>query len=146
MENGTTLLFGLPGVAVARVEATPDGGRVVEVVTADAAAARCPGCGTVSRSVKANVTTRPKDLPYGETRLHVVWRKRRWRCRQAGCERRSFTEQITELPARARITGRLRRAAASAVTAGRSVREGAAAHQAGWPTVQRAVDAHAAAG
>jgi transposase len=143
LEDGTTVLFGLPGVAVVRVEPTPDGGRVVEVVTADAVAACCPDCGTESRSVKGNVVTRPKDLPYGETPLQVVWRKRRWRCRQPQCRRGSFTERITELPARARTTGRLRRAVAAAVTAGRSVAEVAAAHGLSWPSVQRAVDAHA---
>jgi transposase len=143
LENGTTLLFGLPGVAVARVDRAVDGGRVVHVVTDDPAAACCPDCGTVSRSVKGNVTTRPKDLPYGETPLRVVWHKRRWRCRQARCERGSFTEQLPELPAGARTTGRMRQAAARAVTAGRSVAEVAAAHGISWPTVQRAVDAHA---
>lgn len=141
MEHGTTLLFGLPGVAVTRVGQAPDGGRLVEVVTTDPAAARCPGCGTVSTSVKANVTSSPKDLPYGEQPLRVVWHKRR--CRQLGCARRSFTEQIGELPARARTTGRLRRAAARAVVAGRSVAEVADAYQVSWPTVQRALDAHA---
>lgn len=130
-------------MVVGRVEAEPDGGRLVEVVTADPAAARCPDCGTASRSVKANVTTRPKDLPYGEAPLVVVWRKRRWRCRQPGCPRESFTEQIAQLPARARTTGRLRRAVATAVAVGRSVAEVAAAHRLSWPAVQRAVDAHA---
>ena len=143
MEQGTTVLFGLPGVAVARVGLTPDGGRLVEVVTADPAAARCPGCDTVSTSVKANVVTRPKDLPYGEVPLVVVWRKRRWRCRQPSCSRESFTDQIGELPARARTTGRLRRAVAAAVEVGRSVAEVAIAHGLSWPTVQRAVDTHA---
>jgi transposase len=143
LEHGTTLLFGLPGVAVARVEVAPDGGRLVEVVTDDPAAACCPDCGSASRSVKANVVTRPRDLPYGETPLRVVWRKRRWRCRQPGCRRESFTEQIVELPARARTTRRLRRAVAAAVEAGRSVAEVAIAHRLSWPTVQRAVDAHA---
>lgn len=140
MGNGRTLLFGLAGVAVTRVAPARDGGRVVEAVTADAAAARCPDCGTVSRSVKGNVTTRPQDLPYGEAPLQVVWRKRRWRCRQTSCDRRWFTEQIAELPARARTTGRLRRAAARAVTAGRSVTELADAYGVSWPTVQRALD------
>jgi hypothetical protein len=46
LENGTTLLFGLPGVAVARVDPAVDGGRVVHVVTDDPAAACCPDCGT----------------------------------------------------------------------------------------------------
>ena len=97
----------------------------------------------LSTSVKQNVMTRPKDLPYGQAPLRVVWRKRRWRCRRPSCARESFTEQIAELPARVRTTGRLRRAVAGAVTAGRSVAEVAAAHGVSWPSVQRAVDAHA---
>jgi transposase len=143
VEHGTTLLFGLPGVSVARVEPTPDGGRVVELVTADPDAAFCPSCGTRSRSLKQNVVTRPKDLPYGEAPLMLRWRKRRWRCRTPECARGSFTETIAELPAGARTTGRLRRAVAAAVSTGRSVAEVAAAHQLSWPSVQRALDAHA---
>jgi dipeptidyl aminopeptidase/acylaminoacyl peptidase len=109
-------------VSVSRVESTADGGRVVEVVTADAGAARCLNCGTVATSVKQNVVTRPKDPPYGESELR--WHKRRWRCRRPDCARESFTERIDELPARARTTGRLRRAIAAAVSAGRSVGRG----------------------
>ncbi|RFZ18447.1 hypothetical protein VIMS_01445 [Mycobacterium marinum] len=45
MIDATTLLFGLPGVRVERVERCEDGARVVHVVTADEAAAACPGCG-----------------------------------------------------------------------------------------------------
>jgi transposase len=79
VEHDTTLLFGLAGVVVARVEPATGGGRVVEVVTADAAAACCPDCGIPSSSVKQNVVSWPKDLPFGEAPLHVVWHKRRWR-------------------------------------------------------------------
>jgi len=75
LNHGTTLLFGLPGVRVARVERAADGGRVVHVVTADSSAAGCPECGTVSRSVKAKAVTAPKDLPYGEDPIRVVWHK-----------------------------------------------------------------------
>ena len=49
MENGTTILFGLPGVAVERVERGQDehGGlvRLVHVVTTASSAAGCPRCG-----------------------------------------------------------------------------------------------------
>jgi transposase len=143
LEHGTTVLFGLAGVAVVRVEPAPNGGRVVEVVTADPGAVCCPDCGTPSSSVKQNLVTRPKDLPFGEAALQVVWRKRRWRCRKPDCARESFTERIGELPAGARTTGRLRRAVAAAVEAGRSVAEVATAHRVSWPTVARAVTAHA---
>ncbi len=77
MEQGTTLLLGLAGVAVERVEVAADGIRWVHVVTADPDAAACPSCRVVSTSGKQHVTTRPKDLPYGSAPLRVVWHKRR---------------------------------------------------------------------
>ena len=40
MSDGTTLLFGLPGVEVERVERLVDGTRVVAVVTAEPTAAQ----------------------------------------------------------------------------------------------------------
>jgi hypothetical protein len=45
VSDGTTLLFGLPGVRVERVERCADGTRVVHVVTAEETAAACPSCG-----------------------------------------------------------------------------------------------------
>src|SRR5580698_11518692 len=103
MENGTSIRFGLPGVAVQRVErVTGDDGelvRLVHVVTAASSAAGCPRCGVVSTSVKQHRTTRPRDLPYGEAPLAVRWRKRQYRCREEGCERKVFTESVAEIPA-----------------------------------------------
>lgn len=144
MEHGTTLLLGLSGVAVERVELRSDGTRRVHVASADATAAACPACGVFSTSPKQNVTTRPKDLPYGEAALELRWHKRRWRCRESLCRRKTFTETIPEVPSGARTTGRLRRACADAVEANRCVSEVAQAHDLAWPTVQRAVDARAA--
>jgi len=139
LEHSTTLLFGLPGVRVARVERGEKDARVVHVVTAEEEAAACPQCGVFSTSVKEYPTTRPRDLPYGERPIRVVWRKVRWRCREPRCPRGSFTEQIAEVPAGRRTTGRLRRAIASAVgDAARSVAESAAAHGVSWPTAHAA--------
>ncbi|WP_160315083.1 transposase family protein, partial [Mycobacterium heckeshornense] len=115
MSDGTTLLFGLPGVRVERVERDVDGTRVVHVVTADEAAAACPGCGVVSRSVKELVSTSPRDIPYGEDPITVRWHKTRWRCREDYCEKSSFTEAIAQVPARARATTRLRTAIGAAI-------------------------------
>lgn len=146
MSDGTTLLFGLPGVQVERVERLADGTRVVQVVTAEQAAAACPSCGVVSTSVKARVSSSPRDIPYGEDRIIVRWNKTRWRCREGYCERSSFTEAIAQVPPRARTTGRLRTAIGTAIgDAARSVAEVAAAHQVSWPTAHRAFVAHAEA-
>ena len=47
MKDGTTILFGLPEVAVERVARDSDGARTVHVVTAAETAAACPACGVV---------------------------------------------------------------------------------------------------
>lgn len=78
MEHGTTLLLGLEGVRVQRVERATDGTRVVHVVTADETARACPWCGVFSSSVKQHVTTRPADLRYGDDGIELRWHKRRW--------------------------------------------------------------------
>ncbi len=123
MDEGTTILFGLPGVAVDRVERVADEQgetvRLVHVTTASVSAAGCPACGVISTSVKQYRATRPRDLPYGEERLEVVWGKWQYRYREEACPRTAFTESIAEVPPRARLTGRLCRKAAAA--SGRSV-------------------------
>jgi transposase len=145
LSNGTTVLFGLPGVRVQRVERVESGGRVVHVVTAEGSSAPgCPGCGVVSTSVKGLVTTAPRDIPYGEGGISVVWHKTRWRCREAACARLSFTEAIVEVPAGRRTTGRLRREMGAAVgDAARSVAEVATAFAMSWPTAHAAFVEHA---
>jgi transposase len=147
MENSTTILFGLPGVAVDRVERISDDQgaacRLVHVVTTASSAAGCPQCGVVSTSVRQYRTTRPRDLPYGEEPLAVRWHKRQYRCREQGCPRRAFTESIPEIPARARLTGRLCRQAAVQVASGRSVAAVAAQYQISWPVAHRHYVAHA---
>jgi hypothetical protein len=69
VHDDTTLLLGLEGVVVDRVELDPDGCRVVHVSTAprakdahDDVAAVCPSCRTPATSVKGWVSTRPRDV------------------------------------------------------------------------------------
>ena len=121
-QDGTTILFGLPGVRVRFVEREEDdGGRIVHVVTDDQAAAACPMCGVLSSAVRQSRTTRPRDLPYGEQRLVGRWHKVQHACREALCPRKAFTEQISEVPAGARLTGRLRRSVAHQIGEGLAV-------------------------
>ena len=143
MEDSTTILFGLPDVAVERVERGVDGARTVHVVTDDEDAAACPVCGVFSTSVRQYRTTRPKDLPYGEAPLALRWHKVQWRCREAACPRTAFTESIAELPSGARVTGRTRRAAGAAVGSGRSVSSVAEEYPISWAVVHDAFVAHA---
>ena len=63
MVDGTTLLLGLAGVRVERVQCLADGTRMVDPGTADETAAACPSCGVVSTSIKERVTTSPRDIP-----------------------------------------------------------------------------------
>ena len=109
MVNDTTLLLGLDGVSVLRVEALADGTRRVHLITADEAARACPSCGVIASRVKEPAVTRPRDIPYGEQKLEFFWHKRRWRCREPKCLRKSFTESIAQIPAGARVTTRCAR-------------------------------------
>jgi transposase len=134
----------LAGLAVERVVRTGLGVKIVQLVTDDPDAARCPSCRVLSSSGKDWVLTRPRDLPCGGELMSVQWRKRRWRCRAEHCPRQTFTEQVVQVPAGMRTTTRLRRALAVAVEDGRDQSEVAAAHGVSWPTVQRAVVVHGA--
>jgi len=140
--DDASCLLGLVGLAVERVVLTALGVRIVQLVTDDPDAARCPGCRMVSTSGKDWVLTRPHDLPCGGGQVAVQWRKRRWRCRTESCARASFTEQVAQVPAGMRTTTRLRTALAVAVEDGRDQSEVAAAHGVSWPTVARAVAGH----
>lgn len=111
-------------------------------MTTDPTAAFCPVCGVVSTSVRQRRTTSPRDLPFGEERLAVRWHKVQYACRESLCARKAFTEQIRELPAGARVTGRLRRQVAVAIG------EGLAVSVAGqglmsWPIAHAAFVVHA---
>ena len=137
--DDASCLLGLAGLAVERVVLTAAGVKIVQLVTDDPDAARCPACRVVSTSGKDWVLTRPHDLPCGGEFAVVQWRKRRWRCRTPDCARQTFTEQVGQVPAGMRTTTRLRTALAVAVEDGRDQSEVATAHGVSWPTVQRAV-------
>jgi transposase len=137
--DDASCLLGLEGLAVERVVRSASGVKIVQLVTDDSDAARCPVCSAVSTSGKDWVLTRPRDLPCGGEFAQVLWRKRRWRCRTESCTRKTFTEQVAQIPAGMRTTTRLRTALALAVEDGRDQSEVATAHAVSWPTVQRAV-------
>ncbi len=136
-------LLGLSGVAVTAVNLAADGSRVVHLVTTDPGAAACPKCGVFATSCQGFTVTRPRDIPYGTAGIGLVCRKRRWRCAEAACERGSFTESVPAIPARSRLTRRLRCAAGTAVaSSGRSVAEVAGHYRVSWPVVHAAFTAH----
>ncbi|WP_051450234.1 ISL3 family transposase [Actinospica robiniae] len=143
MVNDTTLLFGLDGVQVVRVMLDDDENPILALVTASEQARCCPGCGMRSQHAHSWVRTRPRDLPVAGRRTALTWTKRRWRCRNAACERATFTESVPQIPPRARLTGRLRASIGAAVAdRGRTVIQAARDHEVSWPIAQTAFAAH----
>jgi transposase len=139
-----TQLLGLEGVRVIKVADDGAGGSVVDVVTAEASARACPSCGAFSTRLKDYRITRPRHLPCGGGAVAIRWRKARWHCTEQSCERGSFTEQIPQVPARMRTTGRLRHAAGAAVCdGGRAVVQAGRDPGLSWPVVQYCLETYA---
>ena len=65
--------------------------------------------------VEAEPSHRAEGPSLWATALVVRWHKRRLRCVEVGCPRKTFTETIEQIPLGARLTGRLRRAMAEAI-------------------------------
>lgn len=144
MFEPTSLLLGLEGLGVRAVSPRADRARVIEVITVDPDASRCPDCGMSSTSVKERTVTSPRDIRYGEDPIVLRWNKTRYRCRNDTCSRATFTEAIPQVPARRRTTTRLRTQMARDIgDAARSVIEVAGGAGVSWPTAHAAFIAHA---
>ena len=101
--------------------------------------------GVLSALIRDRPTSRIKDLPDGPIPLQVWVRKRRFACAQTLCARRSFTETSVQLPARARLTARLRTKISETVsTTNRAMSEVGKDHGVAWWTVHRVLVAAAA--
>jgi len=145
MGNDTTKLLGLEGVQVTGVELDDDGVPWVMLLTDAESARHCPMCGFRSESPHSNVEARPRDLALAGRRTELIWRKRRWRCMEPTCPKVTFTEAIPQIPARSRLTGRLRAQLGRDVgDRGRTVAQAGRDHGVSWPTVMNAVHAHGA--
>ena len=145
MNEGTSVLLGLEDefavLQLNRIDV--DTVRVViEVIDREGA---CPGCGVPSSRVKDRPLVRVKDLPASGQRTELWWLKRRLVCREVHCATGTFTQQSTAVPARARLTSRLREKIGSAIASGnRAVSEVAAEYQVAWATAHKALIALAA--
>ncbi len=134
------LLMGLPGMNVLEV-AEGDDELVIKVETTETVA-WCPGCGSRAQA-QDRATRSVRDLScFGRAvRLDICCR--RWRCREALCETKTWTENVDQLDATAVLT---RRAGAEACRqVGQQARPVAAvAHDFGvcWWTVMNAVIEH----
>ncbi len=137
-------LFALDGAEVVEVDEEPGGGRTVWLVTADPDARSCPVCKTASAHVREWVATRPADVAHGGGQAGVMWVKRRWECRVASCPRKTFTESLPGVPARCRMTSRLRDHAGRLVAeGGRTVAQAARECGLSWPVAHQAFAASA---
>ncbi len=145
MEDGTTLLFDLPGFRVVECYQDEHGQRHAVVMgLADEHA--CPSCGVLVSKVFQLREMALKDLPFGHRPLVLRWRKRRYACPEPRCPRRTFTETSTEVPPRHRLTGRLRARLESAAShSARALSDVAAEYDVSWWSVQHALVVKAAA-
>ena len=138
------MLFGVEGLQVIDAEPGAEGTVEVWAVTDHLAAAACPDCGTVSDRVHETVLARPRDVRRGSDPVRLYWIKRRWRCQDGRCDRKTFTEWLPQVPPRCRVTARLREQAGAEV-AGRGITPAEAARHAGisWPVAHAAFAAAA---
>jgi transposase len=106
MDDGTGLaeaLLGLSGFRVLEVTESVEE-LVVEIeTTADRAA--CSSCGTWAEAHE-RMPVAIRDLPFGGRPVRLVWRKRRWRCVDADCEAKTWTETSMHISSRVLLTRR----------------------------------------
>ena len=139
-------LFGVAGLRVTDADPGPGGAVEVWAVTDSGDAAACPECGTVSSRVHEVVVTRPADVRRAGDPVDLNWVKKRLKCVNAACPRKTFTERIGALPPGCRVAPRLREQCAAEV-AGRGITPAEAARHAGvsWPVAHDAFAARAEA-
>lgn len=90
------LLVGLGGLRVTAVEYDHDVGLLVVGVESPRTPMGCPSCGVIAHSHgRSDVTL--VDAPCFDRPVQVVWRKRIWRCQEAACPRKAFTEQDEDI-------------------------------------------------
>src|ERR1035441_7074732 len=132
-------LFGVEGLQVVEADAEADGSVTVWVVTDHPGAAACPDCGMRSARVHEHVVAGPSDVRRGAGEVRAASLKRRWKCGNSECARKTFTESLPAVPPRCRLTERLRRLAGAEVAErGCTVAEAARWQHVSWPVAHRA--------
>jgi hypothetical protein len=102
-----TLLFPhLEGLDVAEVDR--GGGQVAVSAATTTAKAPCPSCGVVSEHLHSRYQRTLTDVGPALSQMRIGLTVKRFRCRNAACERATFAEQVEGL------TGRYRRTTPSA--------------------------------
>jgi transposase len=103
-----------------------------------------PGVRDGAGRVHETVLARPRDVRRAGDPVRAWWVKRRWKCDEPGCGRKTFTEGVPQVPPRCRLTRRLREQAGAEV-AERGITPAEAARYAGvsWPVADEAFAAAA---
>jgi transposase len=133
-------LLGLPGFRVLEVVETV--AELVVTIETTATFTGCAGCG-IRAEVHDRVEVGVRDLPCFGRPARLIWRKRRWRCREPLCDRKTWTETSEHLDAQVVLT---RRAGAEACRQvgelARPVSQVATEFGVCWWTVMNAVIEH----
>ncbi len=105
--NGVgAILLGLDGFRV--LSALEENGELFVLVETTSEVVGCPECGVVAR-IKERPRVEVRDVAAGGRPVRLVWRKRRWVCREALCPKGSWRETSQEIRPRAVLTERARR-------------------------------------
>lgn len=83
--------------ALSIVQILPDADKVVLVARPKAETSFCPACGGESRRVHSHYTRRLSDLPWHGRVVEIRLQARRFRCGDAQCPRRIFTERLPDI-------------------------------------------------
>jgi transposase len=134
------LLLDLDGLEVVSAQLAGDEWQLVVQTTATMAG--CAGCG-VRATPHGRRVVQVRDLPIGGRPVVLCWRKRIWRCGEAACGVRTWTERVAAIHPRAVLTQRARAEACRRV--GKDAHAVAAVARdlgVGWATIMRAVRHH----
>jgi transposase len=94
----TTILPHLAGLSVAPVALTDEA--VTLAIAAPTPTAACPECGVPSGRIRSRYWRTVADRPWGQRRVVLVVRVRRFACQNGACSRRIFAEPLPTLVAR----------------------------------------------
>ncbi|MDE8668410.1 transposase family protein [Pseudarthrobacter sp. H3Y2-7] len=119
--DAATSIFNLPDYRVIPATVLDDGSR--RIIFEAEQPPGCPTCGVVATRRKERRVHRIRDIPVAGA-VEVLRSRYRWHCEEQTCPRLSFFESTTQVPRRARSTGRLRDHVVDAVIrSGRPVSE-----------------------
>ena len=83
-----------PGIQVLEAE-KPNGSWIVSAV--GSGSGRCPNCESLSTSRHSRYVRHLQDLPVQGTTVALRLRLSRWRCRNRGCERQTFSDLLPRI-------------------------------------------------